>query len=335
MDAEQAVKCGRGEDPDLGVWTIGLSVCFVPRSAQVELGWSQPPALRGKQRSGLTGKAECGAPSCQSSGAEAHLCVILAFDVTLRHWGGIMWLLQTKIGEQRNRWVSPCISVSKRSASYNKDAQKGPDVCACGYVYLHLTRQSYVSQCACFLGAVCGFPPDFGMLQGNLCFPKLPWLFQHRPMAVYYLFMCWSLGYNNSSNSTEKAFLFQCCDSECGMKNSFQPLQELAAVPLRSPHGILPSCSSLRSVFWDIDPPTLVMVTPGRISWEVIWSQGPSFCCWDFSTDAGIAACGGGGTRRSSAHAGNTAQALFAILVFLCLLCPSALKILCSYKSQL
>lgn len=229
MDAEQAVKCGRGEDPDLRVWTIGLSVCFVPRSAQVELGWSQPPALRGKQRSGLTGKAECGAPSCQSSGAEAHLCVILAFDVTLRHWGGIMWLLQTKIGEQRNRWVSPCISVSKRSASYNKDAQKGPDVCACGYVYLHLTRQSYVSQCACFLGAVCGFPPDFGMLQGNLCFPKLPWLFRHRPMAVYYLFMCWSLGYNNSSNSTEKAFLIQCRDSECGMKNSFQPLQELAA----------------------------------------------------------------------------------------------------------
>lgn len=85
MDAEQAVKCGRGEDPDLGGWTVGLSMCFVPGSAQVELGWSQPPALRGKQRSGLTGKAECRAPSCQSSGAEAHLCVILAFDVTLRH----------------------------------------------------------------------------------------------------------------------------------------------------------------------------------------------------------------------------------------------------------
>lgn len=52
-------------------------------------------AGRGRQRSPLAGKAEHRALSCWSTGAEAHLAVILvlAFDIALRQGGGVMWLL--------------------------------------------------------------------------------------------------------------------------------------------------------------------------------------------------------------------------------------------------
>lgn len=52
-------------------------------------------AARGRQRSGLAGKAERRALSCWSSGAEAHLSVILvfAFDIALRQGGGVVWQL--------------------------------------------------------------------------------------------------------------------------------------------------------------------------------------------------------------------------------------------------
>lgn len=48
-------------------------------------------------------------------------------------------------------------------------------------------------------------------------------------MAIHYLFICWSMGSNYSSSLTENALLIQCHGSECGMKDDFQPLQELAA----------------------------------------------------------------------------------------------------------
>ena len=48
-------------------------------------------------------------------------------------------------------------------------------------------------------------------------------------MAIRHLFICSSMGYNYSSSLTENALLIQCCDSECGVNNGFQPLQELAA----------------------------------------------------------------------------------------------------------
>lgn len=67
------------------------------------------------------------------------------------------------------------------------------------------------------------------MLQGNFCFPNLSWVSLHCPMAIHYLFVWWSVGYNYSSSLAENALLIQCRDSECGMKNGFQPLQEVAA----------------------------------------------------------------------------------------------------------
>lgn len=75
---------GRREDLDLRVQTVRPSMCFVLGSIHVELGSGTAAgtggyAGRGRQRSGLAGKAECRALSCWSGGAEANLCVILAF----------------------------------------------------------------------------------------------------------------------------------------------------------------------------------------------------------------------------------------------------------------
>lgn len=67
------------------------SVGFVPGSVPAQLGSVTAAgaggcAGRGRQGSGFAGKAERGALSCRSSGAEANLCVILvfAFVVALR-----------------------------------------------------------------------------------------------------------------------------------------------------------------------------------------------------------------------------------------------------------
>lgn len=51
----------------------------------------------------------------------------------------------------------------------------------------------------------------------------------HGPMAIHYLFICWSTGCNYSSSLTENALLIEFHGIECGMKDDFQPLQELAA----------------------------------------------------------------------------------------------------------
>lgn len=67
-----------------------------------------------------------------------------------------------------------------------------------------------------------------GMLQG-----KCP----HGPMAIHYLFICWSMGCNYSSSLTENALLIQCCGGECGMKDDFQPLQLAAASSQESPRN--------------------------------------------------------------------------------------------------
>lgn len=47
-------------------------------------------------------------------------------------------------------------------------------------------------------------------------------------MAIYYQLICWSVGYNYAFSLAENALLIQCHNSECGMKNGFQPLQEFA-----------------------------------------------------------------------------------------------------------
>lgn len=88
------------------------------------------------------------------------------------------------------------------------------------------------------------------------------------------------MGYNYSSSLTENGLLIQCRGSECGMKMAFSHFRSLLLPPLRGPRGIPHACegasSSLRSVLWDTDPLTLAMVIPGSVSWEAIWSQGPS-----------------------------------------------------------
>lgn len=140
------------------------------------------------------------------------------------------------------------------------------------------------------------------MLQGNLCSPKLSWLSLHCPMAVHYLFMCWSMEYNNSSNSTENAFLIQCRDSERGMKNGFQPLQELAAAASqespRNPSLLLISLIS----FLGYRPTHASDGNSGQgqlggnlVPRAIVLLLGLLHGCR-------IAACGGGGTRRSSAR---------------------------------
>lgn len=85
--------------------TVGPSMCFAPGSIPVELDSFTAAAAggcagRGRQRSGLAGKAEHRALSCWSSGAETHLSLILvfAFDVTLRQGEAVVWLLYTKTG---------------------------------------------------------------------------------------------------------------------------------------------------------------------------------------------------------------------------------------------
>jgi len=79
VDAEQAMRMA--EERTVTTWP---SVCFIAGSIPVELGSVAAASAggcagRGRQRSGLAGKAERRALSCRSGGAQAELCIILAF----------------------------------------------------------------------------------------------------------------------------------------------------------------------------------------------------------------------------------------------------------------
>lgn len=177
------------------------------------------------------------------------------------------------------------------------------------------------------------------MLQGKFCFPKLSWVALPCPIAIHYLFICWSGAYNYFFSLTENALLIQCCDSECGMKNGFQPLQELAAVASqespRNPAWLWGSQFVSHISHLGYSPTHASDGNSRQCQLGGNLVPRPIVCFWGFSVDAGIAACGGGGTRRSNAHAGKITQALFPVPVFPSFHCLSALKISISYKNQL
>lgn len=175
------------------------------------------------------------------------------------------------------------------------------------------------------------------MLQGKFCFPKLSWVALHYPIAVHYLFICWSRAYNYSSSLTENAPLIQCCDSEYGMKNGFQPLQELAVASQeyrRNPEWLRGSQLVSRISYLGYSPTHVSDGNSRQCQLGGNLVPRPIVCCCGFFVDAGIAACGGGGTHRSNACADKIAQSFFSVPVLPSLCCLSALKILFSYKNQ-